>query len=844
MSDFGEKNSHAVDATDGTTPLFTRLRLMLAGRWRLTMLLVVLFGGGLGFLGWRMGQRVYSSHALLRIAPLADHFALGNHPGPSENYDAFMDTQLQLIHSRRLIDKAMDSAEWKKLNRPYSSLATDRFAENLVLSRKAEVIFVEMHDPDPNAAYLGVKSVIDAYQQLSGEQNAQAGQERLEFLQDNLSRVKGEISRDEDAFHKKFAEMRGYETLAPEELLPLINFDRSRVEDLKNQLQLTSTRQENINALLERLDANWGNAPATAPVTAAGTALPGAAATRISSVPAPPTNGVPNAPTIGSPTISLPTTIPIVGGNLAGGSLSSDDLKASARLEALSLLGQLRLYVPEIALSVQQYEAASQAVSVAGSSESAAYQRALSQLQLLRVTIHAEVVAAINKAQNDAQAYQVSLQTAFETLSQLSRGKDQTRDIIERLEVERGQRNQWQELIDDQERRTRSPARLTVLDPPAGGVDFSDSRPRLAAMLGIVGIVMAIGSMLLVSLAGRRVKTAHDARLLGSARRPILGVLPEIPDDIHDHRQATEVAHYVHNIRTSLQMLYGWIEHPAFAITGATDGTGKSTLTLGLGLSFAANRCRTLLIDLDLAGGGISRRLEAVKRRPLGHLLREEGYIKLAQLREGLQHASASGQMLGEALIGLGHVSHQNLSDALQRQKTDCIGVLDALEGESLGSCVCKTDVRYLSILPLGGAGAHHGASISPESLQNLLDAARAKYDIILIDTGTVPGSLEGSTVVNSVDGVIVTVSRGDSRAGIRRCLGHLASLNARLAGIVFNRARMPKRSSLNGSSLGVGIADAALSAPAGNGKYGPLGQAVVLAAGSRKEDGRGNRDE
>jgi len=60
----------------------------------------------------------------------------------------------------------------------------------------------------------------------------------------------------------------------------------------------------------------------------------------------------------------------------------------------------------------------------------------------------------------------------------------------------------------------------------------------------------------------------------------------------------------------------------------------------------------------------------------------------------------------------------------------------------------------------------------------------------VLIDTGPVPGSLEASVVASQVDEVILTVARGEQRTLAEKSANHLSALGARIAGIVFNRAR------------------------------------------------------
>ena len=68
------------------------------------------------------------------------------------------------------------------------------------------------------------------------------------------------------------------------------------------------------------------------------------------------------------------------------------------------------------------------------------------------------------------------------------------------------------------------------------------------------------------------------------------------------------VSHSIHQIRGMLQIQGGARNHNVFAVTSPVAGRGKTTLTHALGVSFAHANARTLLIDCDMIGGGLSAR--------------------------------------------------------------------------------------------------------------------------------------------------------------------------------------------------------------------------------------------
>src|SRR4029078_10621652 len=180
---------------------------------------------------------------------------------------------------------------------------------------------------------------------------------------------------------------------------------------------------------------------------------------------------------------------------------------------------------------------------------------------------------------------------------------------------------------------------------------------------------------------------------------------------------------------------------------------------------------RRLMIDCALVGAGLTQRVNVIRRRRIGEVLRREGSITQAQLDEALKLARGTRQMLGEVLVELGYVDSGALSMALVAQGETEIGVLDALRADPLSDCVVETGVDRLSILPAGGAQGHHGAALSPLGVQRLIERGRGEEDGVLIDTGPVPGSLAAAAAVAAaVDGVVLAVSRGEDRGPAERC--------------------------------------------------------------------------
>ncbi len=258
-----------------------------------------------------------------------------------------------------------------------------------------------------------------------------------------------------------------------------------------------------------------------------------------------------------------------------------------------------------------------------------------------------------------------------------------------------------------------------------------DRRPILAALGFMGGAGLPIGVMLLIGMFDSRYRFSDEtnSEMKGLT---LLGILPNLPDRLSDPEQAGIAAHCVHQIRTMLQINGGPEERRVVAITSASPGDGKTSLTLALGLSYAACGTRTLLIDCDLIGAGLTARM--------------------------------------------------NVSAAE--------GVLEAITNRTLLPYVRTTDIADVAILPVGSAGNLHASTLSPAALRRLVEEAEKHFEIVLIDTGPILGSIEASLVCAAADAVVLAVSRGQQRPMVEKSLSHLAAIGARLAGVVFNRAQ------------------------------------------------------
>ena len=94
-----------------------------------------------------------------------------------------------------------------------------------------------------------------------------------------------------------------------------------------------------------------------------------------------------------------------------------------------------------------------------------------------------------------------------------------------------------------------------------------------------------------------------------------------------------------------------------------------------------------------------------------------------------------------------------------------------------------------VDILTTGRARANDAFSLSPTAVARLLNEARSLYEVILIDTGPILGSVEAATLAPAVDGVLFAIARDQQRTLVDRAVHRIQTLGAHIEGFVFNRA-------------------------------------------------------
>lgn len=727
------------DGSGGGGGELQKLHRLMRGRYVWAIVLGVVLGAAGAYVGYRLGWRTYRSVGQLQIRPLAD----GSN---ARELDSFLDLQVSMIRGERVLNDAIQDPRWDEVGRAGKGMAASDFMDQVEAYRKNDVVSLIVTDRDPKAAAVGVKTILAAYQKFYRETEAPFAGRKLQLLQQRESRLSTDLLATQGQL------LNIVKSHGADDVDALYSKEFADVEQVKADL-------DEVAALLKRAAA------ATQPVEA------------------------------GAPRPEW-TTDEIARVDPKMQQLTVDHVKAEAEVRNLEQVYGAGANHPELSRVRRRLELLDKDIQTYAAE--------------FREMLNKQPVggdhAGVAKPDKSGDALKKPGLTAEELVLRqkylqglLQRKEERKRDLGEVLLTTRQFRTQERSLQSQLDATRQEIAAHQLNQQLSRGIEIlnagdtpvepdKDNRLALAGAGGFGGIMTGFGIMLLVGLLDRRLRSPDDAGT-GIDGNPLLGILPWMPDDLGDPEQAARAAHCVHEIRALLQIRTGHMGHRAFAVTSPVSGTGKTSLTLAMGVSFAATGLRTLMIDCDLVGGGLTSRTNMIVRRKIGHILHRKGLVTSAQLDEAIKLANGSRLRFGEILVELGHLKRADLDRAIAVQGDQSVGILDALAGDDIEHCVAPTGLDGLHVLPLGSATARDVGRLSPASLARLVEAARRHFDVVLIDTGPIPGSLEASLVASQVDGVILTVSRGEQRPLLEQSAAHLRSVGARVAGVVFNRA-------------------------------------------------------
>lgn len=664
---------------------FVVIHRHLRGKYILVIVLGLLFGVVGGSMGYMSRNPMYASTGIIRIKPELPKVLFESEQSTAPRmFTSFVNTQAQLVSSVEVIRLAMESDPIKKLEMERGIFFDDleRVQERLRVrtdTRAQEIIRVSYEHTDPVVSQAIVSAVLRAYIQKHGKEGSIKDPDVINVLRDRRNELQSIIDRKSDRIGDI---LREYNT---ENLDPLIEETSMQVRSLEREKAL-------LTGYLNGFSQEGGeasNAPQTAEEAARGD-------TRMRTLLEQRDALVENR-----------TQMMVAEGlreehrDVRRVTMMIDNIQKTIdeRLEQLQTGEDLVLYDEENNPVSNESELRNQ--------------RAQVQSELTRMTERAKTV------------FEASLE-----LNQLREEKAQGLESL--LQVE--QRLTMIETESKLEESNSVSGKISVAQPATlARAPTSDPRIKMAGA-GFVGLgSVPVIIILVLGYLSHRVNYSDDEVLTG-AQAGIVGMLPDLGNSLEDQELASASAFAVHQIRSQLQIKNADEGACVYGVTSPAPGDGKTSLIIAMGLSFAESGSRTLLLDLDFIGRGLS--------------------------------------------VHFGHSRAPSLADRLG-------------EKEEVAELIQETEFPGLSILPAGYGDDLRVSKLSPKSVQALLGPLKEQFDTILIDTGPILGSVEAAFVSPQADGVLLVVGRGQYKPLIKKAIDQIHAVDGTIAATIFNRASM-----------------------------------------------------
>jgi Mrp family chromosome partitioning ATPase len=729
--------------------------VVLRGRYRAAIGLSAVLATAGVIAGLTLPRVVYRSVGLIDVAPKVQRIVYDTEEkGLLPMYDAFVESQATLAASRRVTSAVMESREWKDLGRGTSDAEIAKFERSLEVTRMPKNQFIAVAFSDEDPE-VAVVAVNKVIDTY------------LKIVEERETESGGyrikQLEAQRDVANNQLAELRASVAAITEDL---------GEEAFEMRYQFAVAELNKLDAKLQELDLQITNEKSA---TAAGVEPRPLTDQEIA------VNDTPMA------------------------RLLDDAAQIEERIQQLEKDG-LGPKNHEVVTAKEALEVVKRRIGDRGAkcrAELAKRPRAVEALEAHRISVAAMRDKAQEECKRLGKQHNALAKIEAEKLVLGERLEDIKRQLAT-IHVESGVEGRI---------RLASKGERPVMPE-------SDKRSSIAVFGALGGIGLGFGLVLLYGLTKTRLRHVSDVAR-ESTWGSFLGVLPDVPDpeiDAAAHDAATDLSdHCMQHIRSMLQL------RPSdstriVAITSASPGAGKTTIGFALGLSFAAAGSRTLLVDADFCGHGMTT---AMKSIIVGGAAEAEPESDVAEGQPGgsvaamlaARRSKSDDDKSDAAEDGPADASPPSTSEAAPiaalarrrfsegRKMRSGAGILDALEGVPLERCVLDTGIDGLSLLSVGDARAADVDRLTPSSFRRLIAECRDRYDAVIIDTGPVLGSIEAVFATAAADDVVVVLPRGELRSVAEAALHRLQQVGVRIAGVVFNRALAPDVQQSNYSS-------------------------------------------
>jgi len=661
---------------------------LLRGRLILTLVLAGIMASIGAMVGYFSQEPMYQSRGTIRIRPRVTKVLYENDQNTSpREFSGLVSSQVGYLESNRVLSLALSSDRVQELQAVSGLYSPEQIAAGLRVSsdrKKTEFIYVNYEHVDRNVARAVVTSVIESYMELFGNQENQVNRPEIMNTLKDLQ-IDNEKKRDNLASQIQVLTNEW----STEDIGMLVRNAIAKVRQYESQQVDLQTQIDQYEAFAKKQseDSESGEVPALTVERAA--AIDEQMA------------------------VLLNKRISLENGRAdmmtAGYGAKHREVKmVNAAIESVNR---------QIDARMEELRSGTAQVPGLGPSGTAASIDEL-KFQMNSITERLEAARADQRQLGNADLKMKRL------LTQYQEADNKVKEVNARLdEIE------TEASVQDFQEGSQ---RISVVEKGVTPPEPSSDRRRKYAAMGFVGAgsVPVIG-MLALGLFSRSVRFSDDQILSDS--QGIIGMLPDLGDSLGDQELAEASAFAVHQIRSQLQILHNHRNHGhVYEVTSPSSQDGKTSLIIAMGLSFAESGDRTLLLDLDLIGRGLS--------------------------------------------IHFGHPNAPSLVDGI-------------MAPERVTDLVMETDFGGLSVLPAGFGDDAEISRLSPTAIRNLLNVLREHYDTVLVDTGPILGSIEAGFLAAEADGVILVVGRGQLRPLIRRAIDQINGVGGKIVATIFNRA-------------------------------------------------------
>ncbi len=729
-----------------------RLRHRLRTRALFVAGVVVLSALLAGWLGYRTGSVQYRAAGQLSVSPPTVEAALAE-PGTSERnaipLSTLVQAQISLLRNSAMIDAAQKQASWlQTVSTAGRSPQSFKTALSIEPITDAEgVINVSFDDVNPQIAQAGAASIIQAHMDAQAQRLTPRDRSYL----NRLSADRKTLDQEAQAINTKIAAL-------------VTRHGNESLDDVLKSKQIVVQRLE---LALRDAQASKDTTPPSSASGAQATVGTNANSARAQA-----------APTVDSIQLRYiqerrELQAQIDSRRFTLGSEHPWMADARRRLTILDDAIANRSKLPDVATATTAATpAATPAAPVAAATATTTTDPLTADLT--------RTVAGQSQAQREKRLTDL-LTAAQAAASQTAADNLALKDLRTNLE----QTKRRMARISDEVRR-----QLTTNDaigvarveqvPTVPQTPVIDNRPAMASFGALTGGLLGLSVMFIAAWVDKRVRTIDDIRALWP-RVAVLGSVPVLAKGSESANSAQAVV-AVHRLRSVLEAIAGMERHKAFAVTSADVGAGKTSIAVALGASLARSGTKTLVIDCDLSGGSL-RRQQAMLAHNSNLARAKQRFLPAASVPAPEQPT----QSFSDALVTHGAMKEEE-TQLMAINAVEQTGLVGYMSGKPLRSCVRPTRVPNLSIMPSIGAQASDLASLSLVRMVQLLDAARAEYDMVLIDTGPVPASGEATLAAAAADGVVLTVAPEHEQAQVQAAMDHLQLTQSRLLGVVLNR--------------------------------------------------------